>query len=221
MTVELISIPGCPFVQRTAVLLYEKQVPFEVQEIDPRNKPEWFLKISPFGRVPVLVVDGTPIFESSAIIEYLEETHPEPPLYPKDPILRARDRGWLSGAAEELYKPMVTMLKQPDQAAAAKASLDARLARIEQELGDHQWLSDGGARFGIADLATVPCLSRLPIYERIGLYTPPAGLPRLDALRERLCARESVARSLPPNHEEELRHRLAGAQPASRTDDRL
>lgn len=212
MRLELISIPGCPFVQRATVLLLEKKVVFEVKVIDPRNKPDWFLKISPFARVPVLVADGTPIFESSAIIEYLEETHPDPPLYPKDPILRARDRGWLSGAPEELYKPLGTMVMQPDQAAAAKALLDTRLRRLDEELGDHEWLSFSGTRFGMADVATVPCISRLPIYERVGLYSPPTGLQRLDAWRERLCARESVARSLPPKAEEMLRNRIAGAK---------
>jgi glutathione S-transferase len=212
MQLELISIPGCPFVQRTTVLLLEKKVNFEVKVIDPKNKPDWFLKISPFGRVPVLVADGTPIFESSAIIEYLEEMHPDPPLYPKDPILRARDRGWLSGAPEELYKPMGMLVVQPDQALAAKALLDARLRRLDEELGDHEWLSFSGTRFGMADVATVPCISRLPLYERIGLYTPPTGLLRLDAWRGRLCARESVARSLPPNAEEMLKHRLAGTK---------
>jgi len=104
------------------------------------------------------------------------------------------------------------MVMQPDQAAAAKALLDARLRRLDQELGDREWLSSGGARFGMADVAAVPCVSRLSIYERVGLYSPPAGLPRFDAWRERLCARESVARSLPPNAEEMLRHRLAGAK---------
>jgi glutathione S-transferase len=212
MQLELMSIPGCPFVQRATVLLHEKKVVFDVKVIDPKNKPDWFLKISPFARVPVLVADGTPIFESSAIIEYLEETHPDPPLYPADPILRARDRGWLSGAPEELYKPMGMMVLQPHQAAEAKALLDARLRRLDEELGDREWLSFSGTRFGMADVATVPCISRLPIYERIGLYTPPTGLAGLDAWRERLCARDSVARSLPPNAEAMLRNRLAAAK---------
>jgi glutathione S-transferase len=101
------------------------------------------------------------------------------------------------------------MVMQPAEAPAAKALLDARLRRLDEELADHEWLSFGGARFGMADVAAAPCISRLPVYERVGLYSPPAGLMRLDAWRERLCARESVSRSLPPNAEAMLRQRVA------------
>ena len=71
---KLISHKLCPYVQRAVIALTEKGVPFERIDIDLANKPDWFLKISPLGKTPVLVVGDHAIFESAVILEYLEET---------------------------------------------------------------------------------------------------------------------------------------------------
>ena len=91
---KLISHKLCPYVQRAVIALTEKGVPFERIDIDLDNKPDWFLKISPLGKTPVLVVGSTAIFESAVILEYLEETQPKP-LHPADPLARAEHRGWI------------------------------------------------------------------------------------------------------------------------------
>ena len=90
----LVSFDACPFVQRAAILLQEQDRAYEITYIDLANKPEWFLEISPNGKVPVLKVDDTPIFESAVILEYLDETA-ETRLLPVDPVARARDRMWI------------------------------------------------------------------------------------------------------------------------------
>jgi glutathione S-transferase len=192
-------------------MLLEKSVPYELEEIDLRNKPDWFLAISPYGRVPVLVADGTPLFESSAICEFLEETHPEPPLYPVDPILRARDRGWFSASSDDLYKPLVGLLSPPDEAESARSTLLARLSRLDHELGERSWLSNDGTRFGMADVSAAPFLVRLAILERAGQFSAPE-LPRFRAWSDRVRARDSVARSIPATLEESMRQRLAAAR---------
>ena len=91
----LVSHKLCPYVQRAAISLTEKSVPFERRWIDLSDKPDWFADISPLGKVPVLVVEAdgerTPIFESAAILEYLEDTSPHP-LHPADAVSRARHR---------------------------------------------------------------------------------------------------------------------------------
>src|SRR6516164_9294345 len=91
---KLISHKLCPYVQRAVIALTEKGVSFERIDIDLANKPDWFLKISPLGRTPVLLVDDAPIFESAVILEYLEETQPHP-LHPGDSLRRAEHRGWI------------------------------------------------------------------------------------------------------------------------------
>src|ERR1044072_1834972 len=87
----LVSHHLCPYVQRAAISLTEKAVPFERIYVDLADKPAWFLDLSPLGKTPVLKVDDRAIFESAVILEYLEETGPYP-LHPADPLRRARDR---------------------------------------------------------------------------------------------------------------------------------
>src|SRR5829696_398107 len=91
---KLVSHKLCPYVQRAVIALNEKGVPFERIDIDLDNKPDWFLKVSPLGKTPVLLVGDTAIFESAVILEYLEETQPNA-LHPADPLARAEHRAWI------------------------------------------------------------------------------------------------------------------------------
>jgi glutathione S-transferase len=90
---HLISSVTCPWVQRSVIVMRVKGIAFDVTYIDLQNEPDWFLDMSPHGKVPVLQVDGAVLFESNAIAEYLDETL-EPRLHPQDPIKRAQNRAW-------------------------------------------------------------------------------------------------------------------------------
>src|ERR687887_1038324 len=90
----LVSHRLCPYVQRAAISLAEKGMPFERIDVDLADKPAWFLALSPLGKTPVLRVDDRAIFESAVILEYLEETAPRP-LHPVDPLRRAEHRAWI------------------------------------------------------------------------------------------------------------------------------
>ncbi|MEP3278799.1 MAG: glutathione S-transferase family protein, partial [Stappiaceae bacterium] len=94
MTLHLVSHTLCPYVQRAAISMTEKNVVFDRTDVDLANKPDWFMTISPLGKTPVLIDDNQSIFESVAILEYLEETHPLP-LHPADAMTRAQHRGWI------------------------------------------------------------------------------------------------------------------------------
>ena len=95
----LISHKLCPYVQRAVIALNEKGVAFERIDIDLANKPDWFLKLSPLGKVPVLIVrseDGeVALFESNVICEYIEETQTGAKLHPQDALQRAQHRAWM------------------------------------------------------------------------------------------------------------------------------
>jgi glutathione S-transferase len=69
---ELISFDICPYVERSRIALEHKGVEYDYTEIDLSDKPDWFLEISPRGKVPVLTVDDEPIFESNVINELIE-----------------------------------------------------------------------------------------------------------------------------------------------------
>src|SRR5512141_137086 len=99
---KLVSFDICPYVERSRIVLLEKRLPHEIAFIELSSKPAWFLEVSPMGRVPVLLVDGRPIFESMVINELLEELHPAPPLFPADPLARAEARGWIVFANDVL-----------------------------------------------------------------------------------------------------------------------
>ena len=86
----LVSFKTCPWVQRSAIVLREKNIEFEFRHIEPDNRPDWFLAISPHKKVPVLRIDDTvSLFESNAINEYLDETI-APRLHPEDPVAARR-----------------------------------------------------------------------------------------------------------------------------------
>ena len=85
-TLKLVSHHLCPYVQRAAIALAEKGVPFTRENIDLANRPDWFKAISPTGKVPLLIVDGRHVlFESAAICDYLDETI-EPRLHLRIPL---------------------------------------------------------------------------------------------------------------------------------------
>jgi glutathione S-transferase len=196
----LISFATCPFVQRAVIALKEKVVPHEVIYVDLANKPDWFLAISPLGKVPVLKVerDGAPaaaIFESAVILEYLEETAPGAKLHPADPLERARHRAWIEFASQMLADNWkLTTAAQADELKAARAALTAKLQRLEATVVGPYF---AGEAFSFVDAAFAPAFRQLDVLEAeadTGLF---AATPKIDAWRRALTARPSVAASAP------------------------
>lgn len=212
MPLQLISFKTCPFVQRAVLALEEKGVAYEVTYIDLANKPAWFLAKSPRGRVPVLDVGGVSLFESQAIVEYLDETEP-PRLASPDPVQRARERAWFAFAAEDLFVPMYRLLYTPDAAVveAQVAQLRERLARLEPELAGRDWLSGDGAAFGLADVAMAPFFTRAELVRRWAGIDLLDGLPNVSAWAARMLARPTMARSVPVDFEDASREGMARA----------
>src|ERR1700750_3037286 len=91
---KLISHKLCPYVQRAVISLAGKGRACERIDIDLANKPDWFLKVSPLGKTPVLLVGDHAIFESAVILEYLEETQAQP-LHPANALHRADHRAFI------------------------------------------------------------------------------------------------------------------------------
>jgi glutathione S-transferase len=95
MSITLYSADACPYCVRTRLVLNGKAVAHDVVEIDLSDKPAWLRDLNPRNRVPVLDVDGAVLVESEVLNEYLEETHPDPPMMPADAEGRARARAIL------------------------------------------------------------------------------------------------------------------------------
>jgi len=200
---KLVSFKLCPFVQRSVITLLEKSVPHELEYIDLAAKPEWFLALSPFGKVPLLLVDGkTALFESAVINEYIDETTPGRRLHPEDPLRRARDRMWIefgSALLGEQYRMQLT----PDEADARRqlAALHDKLGRLEAELATRPEPPEesafwSGPSLSLVDTAIAPLLQRAKwTADAVPGFDPVEGHPRLRAWQAALLAHDSVRRS--------------------------
>lgn len=198
----LVSHHLCPYVQRAAIAMAEKGVAFRRVDIDLDDKPDWFLALSPTGKVPLLRVGDGAVFESSVICEYLEETQPRP-LHPADPLERARDRAWMEVASAALGD--VWRLETATEAAgvdAAAASLRARFARVEDALDDGPWFA--GARFGLVDAAFAPVFRYFDTFDRLADLGVFDGFAKVRDWRAALAARPSVRDAAAPDYGERL-----------------
>jgi glutathione S-transferase len=197
---ELISFHLCPYVQRAIITLKEKKVEFGVIEIDLYNPPEWFEKISPMGKVPVLLLDGeTPLFESAVINEYLDEVT-EPRLYPRDPLQKAKERAWIEFGSE-LMSVFYGVYTTKD-----RAEFDASVKEFFDLLSKLEPVTNGpffrGSAFSLVDSSYAPLFLRLSFIPM--LWNDPAwkSMPRVRAWAENLLQHPSVIESCPADLEE-------------------
>ena len=187
---KLISHKLCPYVQRAVIALTEKGVEFERIDIDLANKPDWFLKISPLGKTPVLLVGETPIFESAVILEYLEETQPFQ-LHPADPLVRAEHRGWIEFGSAVL-NDIAGLYAAKDEASfkAKTAQLGQKFARLEARLKAAPWFD--GESFSLVDAVFGPAFRYFDVFDEIADFGILADKPKLARWRRSLAARPSV-----------------------------
>jgi glutathione S-transferase len=200
---KLISHKLCPYVQRAVIALTEKGVPFERIDIDLDNKPDWFLKISPLGKTPVLVVGSTAIFESAVILEYLEETQPKP-LHPADPLARADHRGWIEFSSAVLGDIWGLEVATDEAAFTAKAKqLERRLALLERRLVGAPWFD--GEKFSLVDAVFGPAFRYFDVFDAIGDFGVFANKPKLAQWRTRLRERPSIRDAVSADYNDLLR----------------
>jgi glutathione S-transferase len=186
----LVSFDLCPYVQRAAIALLEKGVPFERRDVDLSDKPAWFRAISPLGKVPLLQVGDEVLFESAVIVEYLEDTQ-APALHPADPLGRARHRAWMEFGSS-ILADIWTIETTPDCAAfEAKAELlHEKFRRLEAELGGGPYFA--GERFSLVDAVFAPAFRYFDVFDRFVDLSVFAGLTKVQAWRRALVARPSV-----------------------------
>jgi glutathione S-transferase len=190
LPLKLISHKLCPYVQRAVIALSEKGVAFERIDIDLADKPDWFLKISPLGKTPVLVVGEHAIFESAVILEYLEETQATP-LHPADPLARAEHRAFIEFGSVVLNDIAGFYAAADEAAFNAKAGLLAqRFARLEARVAAAPWFD--GERFSLVDAVFAPVFRYFDVFDGIADFGILAGKPKLDRWRKALAARPSV-----------------------------
>jgi glutathione S-transferase len=195
----LVSFKTCPWVQRSAIVLREKNTEFEFRHIEPDNRPDWFLAISPHKKVPVIRIDDSiSLFESNAINEYLDETI-APRLHPADPIERAINRAWTDYVPT--FASTVTATAYADTEAdynKAAEQIPVPFERLEKALekqGGGPFFN--GAEYSLVDAAYAPFLQRYFFLDRVKPLGHIEKFPRLKAWCEALLNRAST-HSFPP-----------------------
>jgi len=195
--IKLYDFKSSPNCQRVKIVLAEKNLPYDIAPIDLRaheQKTPEYLKLNPYGKVPVLTDDATVLYESLIINEYLDEKYPNPPLMPKDPAKRAKARilvdygmAHFDAPYQRLRMELMKDAKEQNQQviATAKAELKKLLQRLEDEIGEQQYLLGD---FSLVDADLLPRFTRL---EGFGVLPDPS-LPRLGSYLERVKARPSV-----------------------------
>jgi len=205
---KLISHKLCPYVQRAVIALTEKGVPFERIDIDLANKPEWFLKISPLGKVPVLVVaterGEVALFESNVICEYIEETQAGPSLHPRDPLVRAEHRAWMefgSAVLSDLWGLETTT--DPAIFESKREAVTAKFARVEAALGEGPFFA--GEQFSLVDAVFAPVFRYFDVFDEfadLGIFK---STPKVRQWRAELARRPSVRSAVGADYPQLLR----------------
>jgi len=194
MSIELISFKTCPFVQRAAITLGYKNVEHRVSFIDLADPPDWFLEISPLGKVPVLKVDGEILFESAVINEYLDDiTGGE--LQPKDPLARAKNRAWIEFASNMLGNSyMMKTATDQEKYEKYREQFVSQMRRVENRLGAGPWFN--GEQFSLADTAFAPLFAHNAVSNYRFSVIDAATMPKVEAWSKRLLELPAVKNSV-------------------------
>jgi len=195
--IKLYDHPDCPFAQKVRVVLAEKELEYEKVFVDLRageqRAPE-FLKLNPYGKVPVLIDDDLVVYDSTIINEYLEDEYPAPSLMPEDSAGRARARMW-EDFCDNSFLPVTTLVltelgkpeaeRDGERLKRYQAEVSRALARVEGQLEGKEYLI---GEFSLADVAFAPRVLVLP---QMGIDLDPR-LQRVAAWIDRLRQRASV-----------------------------
>jgi len=198
----LISHALCPYVQRIAIAMLEKGVAHDRVTVDLGNKPPWFLALSPLGRTPALKIGDAALFESVAILEYLEDTQRNP-LHPSEPVDRARHRAWI-GVGGECLNDIAGFYsaRSADALEMKAATLHARFRLMEAHLGAGPWFA--GRRFSLVDVVFAPVFRYFDTFDRIGDFGVFDGLEKMRSWRGALAGRPSVRAAVDSDYGDRL-----------------
>ena len=182
-----------PYSHRCRIVLFEKDMDFEVIDVDMHNKPEEIASISPSGKMPVLVERDLVLTESNIINEYIDERFPHPQLMPPDPVMRARARLVLFNFEHDLFTHVNTLEHSLGKGSdKARQEIRDSLSQLTPILTKQKYLMND--EFSMLDVSIAPLLWRL---EHYGIELPKVAAPVLK-YRERLFSRPAFINALTP-----------------------
>ena len=205
---KLISFTICPYVQRAMIVLNEKKISFDIEYIDLSAPPPWFYDVSPLEKVPVLLVDEKPLFESMVICDYLDEITPNS-LYPNDTFEKALNRSWIE-FGNDILDTTFNFLHENDAKKFnhLKETLIDRFEILEEEMPEGEYYN--GADFSLIDAVYAPLFLYLEQIEKYKDYELFEGAPNVKAWGQRLLQRPSVINSVPESYQADITAYLTG-----------
>ncbi|AQK95477.1 dehydroascorbate reductase like1 [Zea mays] len=194
------TLGDCPFSQRVLLTLEEKKVPYEVKLVDLGNKPEWFLNISPEGKVPLFNGgDGKCIADSDVITQVIEEKFPTPSLVTPPEY---------ASVGSKIFPAFVKFLKSKDASDGSEKALLDELQALDDHLKAHGPYING-ENVSATDLSLGPKLFHLQIaLEHFKGWKIPENLTNVHAYTKALFSRESFVKTKPSEE-----HVIAGWAP--------
>jgi len=199
----LISHHLCPYVQRAAIALREVDVAFERRDVDLANKPDWFLELSPLGKVPILVVDDDAvIFESSVIAQYVDEIAGGALLSPV-PLEKYSQLAWLEYASQTIAG-IGRLYSAEDRSALERAqtNLQDKFQRLEENLKAGPWFAN--EHFTLVDAAFAPAFRYFDVIDKLTGFDSFANTPKVARWHNALAKRPSVISAVTEDYPERL-----------------
>ncbi|KAK8593300.1 hypothetical protein V6N12_045383 [Hibiscus sabdariffa] len=176
----------CPFSQRALLTLEEKKLSYKMHLINVSDKPQWFLEISPEGKVPVLKVDDKWVADSDVIVGILEEKYPHPSL--KTPPEFA-------SVGSNIFGTFVTFLKSKDANDGSEQALLNELKALDEHLKAHGPFI-AGEKISAVDLALGPKLYHLEVaLGHFKKWTVPESLANVRDYMKLIFSRESFVKT--------------------------
>ena len=159
----LYSDPASIYSHRVRIVLFEKDITVEIEDVDPDNKPSELLHLNPYNSLPTLVDRDLVLYDSRVVAEYLDERFPHPPLLPVDPVSRARSRLALFRIETDWYALLPDLEGSDSRAAdkARKALRESLVASADVFGAKPFFLSD---EYTLVDATVAPMLWRLKHY---------------------------------------------------------
>ena len=200
---QLITHALCPYVQRSIITLQEKDITYSRTDIDLANKPAWFEKKSPMGKVPILLVDQTyTLFESAVICEYLDEITPGS-LHPANSLEKAYHRAWIEFGSSLLSK-VATLYnaKEASDFQAIHTEIRNKFRLIEKELAGGCFFS--GEKFHLIDAVYGPIFRYFDVFATFTNLDTFDHLPKCRLWRKALKQRNSVQKAVAKDYPHRL-----------------
>ncbi|MGQ0286167.1 stringent starvation protein SspA [Pasteurellaceae bacterium 22721_9_1] len=180
------------YCHQVRIVLAEKGVAYETEQVDPQMVSEDLMELNPYGTVPTLVDRDLVLFNSRIIMEYLDERFPHPPLMPVYPVARGKSRLLMMRIEQDWYP---TLLKAEKTEGADR---DNALKQLKEEMLAiapifNQFPYFMSEEFSLVDCYIAPLLWRM---QELGVKFTGTGSKALKAYMDRVFDRDSFQQSV-------------------------